>query len=250
MCVAHTCKIALTQTSTSTTVQRWAWHPGFFLFFFHSRLDINQDQDGWSVGASRINHTTSGHSQSMPTRLDWLKLQNKEQCSKSKKRSSIDFVVIHVLLPPNTFHCTARYDIRAGTCCNATQKGTDEPTSNNLNAKKKVTQYFQATAKQNIRGQVVETEMLNASVFNKRIRHWLGIDTHNHQEVDQHVRATILGSTIRRRPKRPSHRKHVHYAALECCTSFSTKFSKSGVAGQIEAHAGNKIGSLVCMPID
>jgi len=186
----------------------------------------------------------------MPTRLDWLKLQNKEQCSKSKKRSSIDFVVIHVLLPRNTFHCTARYDIRAGTCCNATQKGTDEPTSNNLNAKKKVTQYFQATAKQNIRGQVVETEMLNASVFNKRIRHWLGIDTHNHQEVDQHVRATILGSTIRRRPKRPSHRKHVHYAALECCTSFSTKFSKSGVAGQIEAHAGNKIGSLVCMPID
>jgi len=116
--------------------------------------------------------------------------------------------------------------------------------------KKKVTQYFQATAKQNIRGQVVETEMLNASVFNKRIRHWLGIDTHNHQEVDQHVRATILGSTIRRRPKRPSHRKHVHYAALECCTSFITKFSKSGVAGQMEAHAGNKIGSHVCMPID
>jgi len=128
--------------------------------------------------------------------------------------------------------------------------------------KKKVTQYFQATAKQNIRGQVVETEMLNASVFNKRIRHWLGIDTHNHQEVDQHVRATILGSTIRRRPKRPSHRKHVQKRQTlgppPLCSAawnapsimFSTNFSKSGVAGQIEAHAGNKIGSHVCMPID
>jgi len=98
MCVAHTCKIALTQTSTSTTVQRWAWHPGFFLFFFHSRLDINQYQDGWSVGASRINHTTSGHSQSMPTRLDWLKLQNKEQCSKSKKEPE----VLVATMQPNT----------------------------------------------------------------------------------------------------------------------------------------------------
>ena len=211
------------------------------------------------------------HNQCPPDSTGWS-FKIRSNAVKVKKSSSIDFVVIHVLLPPNTFHCTARYDIRAGTCCNATQKGTDEPTSNSLNSnKKKVTQYFQATAKQNIRGQVVETEMLNASVFNKRIRHWLGIDTHNHQEVDQHIRATILGSTIRRRPKRPSHRKHVQkrqtheerknkhlhfigrqvrYAALECCTSFSTKFSKSGVAGQIEAHAGNKIGSLVCMPID